>query len=159
MLTELELDHLFWNAISSNSEFRAWILSKSKFAGLSLELVGDERSPTKHWHQRWYKDPDTKEESETDITLIFKEPESPRLFSIHIENKTPHRAWEKNQAENYPKRAANRKVKWKHVDYEVALLAPRDHIENHPSEAKHFGFQLTYEEVGAYVPEFMDACL
>jgi hypothetical protein len=154
MLTELELDHLFWKAVSSNKEFRDWLLSRSKFAGRSLELKTDEL-----WHQRWYKDPDTKEESETDITLIFMESGSGHLFAIHIENKTSHRAWENNQAENYPKRAADRMVKWKHADWEVALLAPRDHIENHLSEAKHFGFQLTYEDVGAYVPEFMDACL
>jgi hypothetical protein len=154
MPTEFEHDHLFWNAISSNSQFRAWLLRRSKFASRSLELKTDEL-----WHQRWYKDPDTKKDSETDITLIFREFESGHLFSIHIENKTPHRVWEKNQAENYRKRAANRMAKWKHVDCEVALLAPRDHIANHPIETSHFDFLLTYEDVGAYVPEFTDACL
>ena len=154
MPTELELDHLFWEAVSSKKEFLDWLLRQSKFAGRTLELKTDEL-----WHQRWYKDPETKEESETDITLIFREPASEHLFSIHIENKTPHRLWERNQAENYRKRAENRKVKWKHEDYEVALLAPRDHIANHPSEASHFDFKLTYEEVGAYVPAFRDACL
>ena len=102
MPTELELDHLFWNAINKDSGFRDWFLKRTKFAG-PLELKLDEL-----WHQRWYKDPDTKKDSEADITLIFRDSESGHLVSIHIENKTLQRAWEKNQAESYRKRAVNR---------------------------------------------------
>jgi hypothetical protein len=154
MPTESELDHLFWNAINMDSGFRAWFLERTKFAGRPLELKSDE-----DWHQRWYKDPETKKGSETDITLIFRDSEFGHLVSIHIENKTPRKAWEKNQAESYRKRAANRMIKWKHVECEVALMAPRDYISSHPVEVSHFDFVITYEEVGVYAPEFKDACL
>ena len=153
MTTELELDHLFWTAICTNSRFQQWFLSRSKFCGGRFELKVDEL-----WRQRWYRDPDTKKESETDITLTFRELGSGHLVSIHIENKMPHRAWERGQAENYRKRASNRMAKWKHTDCEVALMAPREHIANHPTEAGHFDFSITYEQVGEFVPAFAEAC-
>jgi hypothetical protein len=154
MSTELELDYIFWNAIKTDVTFSAWFLGKTKFAGRSLELKTDEL-----WHQRWYRDPDSKEESETDILLIFRDTESGEVVSIHLENKRLKRAWGKNQAESYRRRAANWMVKWKHADSEVALMAPLSHIANHPIEAGHFDFVITYEEVGMYVSEFKDACM
>ena len=153
MPTELQLDELFWKKISTNPSFQAWFLGRTKFAGKPLILTTDQL-----WHQRWYKDPVTGAESETDIILIFKDSESQQLYSIHIENKPSHRAWEKDQAENYRKRAANRMIKWKHADCQVALMAPREFIEKHPNEAHHFDFTITYEEVGVYVPEFCEMC-
>ena len=153
MPTELELDQLFWKSISTDLNFQAWFLERTKFRGEPLVLLTSEA-----WHQRWYRDPETGMDSETDITLIFKNSESQKLFSVHIENKPLHRAWEKDQAENYRKRAANRMIKWKHADCEVALMAPRKFIDKHPDEARHFDFTMTYEEVGLYVPQFRAMC-
>ncbi len=153
MPTELQLDELFWKEISTSPTFQAWFLGRTKFADKPLKLTTDEL-----WHQRWYKDPATGAESETDITLIFKNFELKELYSVHIENKPSHRTWEKDQAENYRKRAANRMIKWKHAGCQVALMAPREFIEKHPNEAHHFDFTISYEEVGVYVPEFREMC-
>ena len=98
MTTELELDHFFWNAISTNVAFQSWFLVKTKFAGRNLELVTDEL-----WHQRWYRDPVTGKDSEGDILLMFRDPETSERYAIHIENKPGHRIWEPLQAENYRK--------------------------------------------------------
>ena len=154
MPTELELDHLFWNALRTNSDFFAWFIGKSKFGGHCLELRTDEL-----WHQRWYRNPETKKESETDITLFLRDCTSGSLFSIHLENKTPHRAWEEGQAEGYRVRALNRMSHWGHADCQVALLAPQSHIASHPLEVSHFDFCVSYEEVGIFVPEFRAACM
>jgi hypothetical protein len=152
--TELELDHCFWNAISSNAAFQAWFLKHTKFAHLALELVIDEK-----WHQRWYRDPITKKDSEGDILLMFKAPNSTDRYAIHLENKPSHRIWETFQAENYRKRAIDRMSKWRYVDYELALIAPDSFIERSSSEMKHFDLAISYEEIGKFVPEFAAACI
>src|ERR1700722_8961963 len=120
MPTELELDHFFWNAITTNVAFQSWFLVKTKFAGRNLELVTDEL-----WHQRWYRDPVTGKDSEGDILLMFRDPETSERYAIHIENKPGHRIWEPLQAENYRKRAANRMREWQYIDFQLVLIAPR----------------------------------
>jgi hypothetical protein len=75
--TELELDHFFWKAISTNVAFQAWFLGLTKFADHALDLVGDEI-----WHQKWYRDPVTGKDSETDILLIFKHQSTGERFAI-----------------------------------------------------------------------------
>ena len=67
-MDELSLDKCFWREISTSSEFRRWLIGKTKFADRNLELVTNEL-----WHQRWYRDPLTKKESEGDILLIFRD--------------------------------------------------------------------------------------
>ena len=79
-------------------------------------------------------------------------------FAIHLENKPSHRAWEPLQAENYRKRALDRKKKWRYVDYQTMLLAPAAFLAKSSNEISHFDLTLTYEEVAAFVPEFGLAC-
>ncbi len=110
MATELELDHFFWDAICTNLAFRSWFIQRTKFSECALDLVSDEK-----WHQRWYRDPMTRKDSETDILLIFKDLGNHERYSIHIENKPPHRRWEPLQPENYRKRAEARMLKWKYI--------------------------------------------
>ena len=114
MTKELELDNLFWKAISTNLAFQLWFLQRTKFAQQTLDLVTNEK-----WHQRWYRDPITKKDSETDILMIFKDPKSADRYAVHVENK-PHGIWEPLQAENYRKRAVDRILKWRYVDYQLA---------------------------------------
>ena len=149
---ELELDHAFWNALVANRPFQTWLLSRTKFETRSLCLVTDEK-----WHQRWYRDPETGKDSETDILLMWRDEESGERFAIHIENKPAHRAWESSQAINYRRRAENRKKAWRYTDFELVLLAPLAFVARHQSEAAHFDIALTYEEVGTFVPAFAAA--
>jgi hypothetical protein len=147
--TELELDHVFWKAISTNVAFQAWFLDRTKLANHALELVGDEK-----WHQRWYRDPVTGEDSETDILLIFKDQSTGERFAIHIENKPPQGVWEPHQPENYRKRAANRMSNWRYVDFQVVLIAPTSFIAASISELDHFDIAVSYEALSVFVPEF-----
>jgi hypothetical protein len=149
MTTELELDHFFWKAISTNLAFQAWFLERTKFANHALELVGNEK-----WHQRWYRDPVTGKDSETDILLIFKDQSSGERVAIHIENKPPRGLWEPQQPENYRKRAANRMSNWRYVDFQVVLIAPTSFIAGSISELDHFDIAVSYEALKEFVPEF-----
>jgi hypothetical protein len=149
---ELTLDHCFWREVSTSTSFRNWLIGKTKFADRSLDLVTDEK-----WHQRWYRDPETKKDSETDILLMFRDASNCERYALHIENKTVHRNWEPNQAENYRKRATNRMKAWRYVDFQAILLAPSAFVCRHPAEAKNFDVVLLYEDVGAFVPEFASA--
>ena len=149
-MNELALDHCFWNAISTpNSPLLIWVLSKTRFSGRTLRLVTDEL-----WHQRWYRDPDTKQESETDILLILQDSQTKERLALHIENKPPHGKWRPKQAESYRKRAETQKGPWNYSDFQTALVAPAAFITQHKSEAARFDIQLAYEEVAKFVPEF-----
>lgn len=149
MPSELELDHHFWKAISTNADFCTWLLSKTRFAALALRLVTDEK-----WHQRWYRDPITKKDSETDILLMFVHPAMGERYALYIENKPDHQGWEPSQAENYRKRALDRMLKWRYVDFQTVLLASRDFISRSAAEAAHFDVLITYEDVARFVPAF-----
>lgn len=146
---ELELDEAFWAALENSPEFRQWLLRRTRFWAKNLELVTDEK-----WHQRWYRDPETGKDSETDILLLWRDQESGERVAIHVENKPAHRKWEPGQVENYQRRAENRKAKWRYSEYEIVLLAPSEFIARHPEEAASFDFVLPYEDVRAFAPAF-----
>ena len=148
-MEELELDHCFWNAASTSPEFLQWLISQTKFAERALRLVTNEK-----WHQRWYRDPQTGEESETDILLMLEDIGNGERFALHVENKPPHGKWRPNQPENYRKRAQDRMVPWRYADFQTVLLAPAAFISLHQAEAAHFDLRLTYEEVSAWIHEF-----
>ncbi len=136
-MDELTLDHCFRREVSTSPLLRNWLIGKTKFAQRSLDLVTDEK-----WHQRWYRDPETKKDSETDILLMFRDASNCELYALHIENKTAHRKWEPNQAENYRKRATNRMRAWRCVDFQTILLAPSAFVCRHPAEATSFDVVL-----------------
>ena len=92
-----------------------------------------------------------------DILLMFRDASNCERYALHIENKTAHRKWEPNQAENYRKRATNRMKAWRYVDFQTILLAPSAFVCRHPAEATSFDVVLLYEDVGAFVPEFASA--
>jgi hypothetical protein len=148
-LNELALDHCFWREVKTSSPFQHWLIGKTKFAGRVVRLVTDEG-----WHQRWYRDPETKKDSETDILLIFVDLENSQRYALHIENKTAHSKWEPDQAKNYRKRAMNRMKPLRYADFQTVLVAPASFIDKHPTEAAEFDLLLIYEEVGVFVPEF-----
>jgi hypothetical protein len=152
--TELELDRLFWNAINANAEFFTWLLWRTKFSEKDLVLVTNEK-----WHQRWYRDPVTKKDSETDILLMLSEPTTGKRYALHIENKPDHRQWEPEQPENYRKRALDRMSKWRYDDFQTVLMAPRSFIAGSPAQAAQFDLTIPYEEVARFVPAFLVAGL
>ena len=146
---ELALDHVFWNLVSSNPAFEQWLLARTKFGGRSLTLVRDEK-----WHQRWYRDPETGRDSETDILLIFADPANGARYALHIENKPDHGKWMTDQARNYRRRAFNRMEKWRYVDFQTILMAPRGFIERFPRDVAEFVVVLSYEDIRSVAPEF-----
>ena len=113
-MTELELDQLFWNAIGRDNAFQKWFIQQTKFKDCQLKLLDGEE-----WHHRWYRDPVSNKDSETDITLTFADQWSCR-YAIHIENKPSWSIWRPFQAENYRPRALNRMHAWGHADYQTA---------------------------------------
>lgn len=100
-----------------------------------------------------YGPPLTRKDSETDILLLFKDRANGDRYAIHIENKPAHGKWEPNQAENR-RRATNRKMKLQYVDFQTVLIAPTSFIERSPREVEQFDIAISYEDIGAFIPEF-----
>lgn len=148
-MDELSLDRCFWRGISTSADFQHWLIGQTKFADLDLELVTEE-----NWHQRWFRDPETKKDSETDIFLIFRNRSTSERYALHIENKPAHRKWEPNQAENYRRRATCKMGDWNYVDFQTLLLAPSVFVERHTAETALFDLVISYEDVGKFIPEF-----
>lgn len=148
-VNELDLDHAFWRLVSTDQAFRTWLISRTKFHGRSIDLVADEK-----WHQRWYRDPDTGKDSETDILLILLDRDTHDRYALHIENKPDHRKWEPGQASNYRKRDLDRMSKWRYVDFQTMLIAPTSFISRFPLETSAFELAISYEEIAAFAPGF-----
>jgi hypothetical protein len=68
----------------------------------------------------------TKEESETDILLIFKDLPANR-YAIHIENMPLGGKWRLHQPENYRIRAIDRMLKWRYIKFKTVLIGPLFH--------------------------------
>ena len=146
---ELDLDHRFWAAMSKDPAFFSWFIAKTKFAGRAVDLVRDEK-----WHQRWYRDPVTGKDSETDILLMLRDATTGDRVAVHIENKPDHRGWETDQAINYRRRAIDRMTRWRYVDSQIVLIAPMSFVARWPEQASQFDLVVLYEEISAFVPEF-----
>ena len=102
-------------------------------------LVRDEK-----WHQRWYRDPETGKDSETDILLMFADNVSGERYALHIENKPDHGKWMPDQAANYRRRAVNRMSKWRYVDFQTMIMAPQTFIDRYADDVAEFDVILSY---------------
>jgi hypothetical protein len=152
-MDELSLDRAFKAKLDANYDFQAWLLSHTKFAKRELTLSVDEV-----WHQRWWRDPETKKDSETDIFLLFTDRPTGERVALHIENKLAKSVWTPSQAQNYEKRAIARKRSYKYNDYQTVLIAPQSFVSAWPDEVSFFNVVIFHEDIAAFVPEFAE-CL
>jgi hypothetical protein len=148
-MDELSLDHHFKRYLDANVPFQNWIIAQTKFRDRRVELVIE-----KVWHQRWYRDPVTKRDSETDIFLVFKDLDSGERLALHIENKLTNSTWQAYQAENYKLRGEARKSSYHYVDFQTVLMAPRAFIKAWPAQVAHFDIIILHEELSDFIPEF-----
>jgi len=148
-IDELSLDHCFKRYLDLNITFQNWIISQTKFKNRNLELVIE-----KIWHQRWYRDPITKKDSETDIFLVFKDKDCGSRVALHIENKLTNSTWQAYQAENYKIRGEARKSSYDYVDFQTILLAPKIFIDAWPAQVAQFDVIITHEALSVFIPEF-----
>jgi hypothetical protein len=146
---ELSLDHCFKQQLDTSVAFQEWIIGQTKFKDRHLELVIE-----KIWHQRWYRDPVTKKDSETDIFLVFRDKDSGQRVALHIENKIASSLWQPYQAENYKIRGEARKSSYDYVDFQTVLMAPQSFIDAWAPQVAHFDVVITHEALSKFVPEF-----
>jgi hypothetical protein len=160
MISEVELDHAFAEALADNHQFQNWLLSGGRFSrhvGKATLLISEQASArkAKHWWKHWWCRLPDGSESETDIFLVFDA--AGHRFALHIEDKPPHGKLELRQAIDYRRRAvfkANSADWLNYTDFEVLLLAPAEFIERHLDCAAQFDRAITYEEVAKFAPLF-----
>lgn len=147
-LSELELDRIFALGLRDRADFRSWFLAA---VGLSddYELIWDDR-----WHQRWYRCPETKRDSETDIFVRFRRKFAGNVIGIHIENKPPWGQFRGTQVEDYSRRAAAMAKRWDYSDWLTVIIAPSAFLEGNAERASAFGSQISYEMLATQLPEF-----
>lgn len=151
-LSERTLDEAFVRELKANPNFLSWLLSRTKFA--NRELLLDQSEP---WQFRWYRDPNTGLDSETDIFLRFEEACAGKPIALHIENKPADGRFRVGQPEAYRPRAEYLKGKLRYDDFQTVLLAPLSFQETFASECAHFDIMLPYEEIAGFVLEFRKA--
>jgi hypothetical protein len=155
-LSERDLDRIFWGKISTDPTFESWFLQKTKFSHKSLDLVRTDLNRRKPWnpHSRWYTNPDSGFQSETDILLIFRDRETGVRYAFHVENKSGNRGWEENQAKSYRVRADHLRTRFEYDDFQTVLIAPQVYEARYPVEVNHFDLFVSYEELSRFMPEF-----
>jgi hypothetical protein len=146
---ELALDMASKAKLDADPAFQSWLISLTKFASRDLELVIE-----KIWHQRWWRDPVTKKDSETDIFLVFQDRSNLERVALHIENKNLKGIWTLSQAENYEKRARARMATYNYSDFQTVLIAPQAFLDAWPHQVAQFNIVISHEALAKFVPEF-----
>ena len=161
-LSESDYDLAFATGIRESSEFRNWVLSRTKFGDCEARVLADEQAAArraKHWWKHWWcRVPELGRDSETDVFLVFERPGSYDRFALHVENKTAEGIFTENQVESYPIRAKHMMIKHRelfgYTDFDTVLIAPHAFGQRHVRECNLFGSFLTYEEIGRFISVF-----
>jgi hypothetical protein len=80
-----------------------------------------------------------------------------KRFALNIENKPHGASFQQGQAESYGKMAASMMAKYTDLhyqDYETVLIAPGDFMRSNAELCKLLDRRISYEEIGAFIPEF-----
>lgn len=165
---EHEFAEPFAEALRSSSEFRDYVLSRTKFLGarnpmLLLEEMASLRAKTTRF---WWKNYWTARckcfgcsGSEVDVFAVFADDDG-RRFALHVEVKNPKDNFdpEKRQGERYAVRAAC----WAqsppptvpaHVDACTILLCNQARAAAFADEVRHFDNVITFEELARDFPQ------
>jgi len=157
------LCRLFANMMRNSQDFRAWVLSQTKFEGRSARLLAEEQAssrpkvnPENWWRHWWRKIPELDQERESDIFFVFEDEVDGGRFALHIENKQDAK-FLPGQAEDYESRA-----RWmmrmprylNYSDFQTMLIAPQSYRERNQQAAGRFHCFISYEDIGRFIPEF-----
>ena len=150
-LSEKQLDKIFADALRDSEEFRAWVLSRTKFGNRDAEVVIIRSD------HPWSRSRLTGRDSETDILLVLRDRLTAETFALHFENKRANGSFTPLQPETYQERARQ----WlglpkfgAYTDFECVLIAPRAfHSANH-DKAEIFDRYIAYEDIAKILPGF-----
>lgn len=158
---ESDLDLAFATAVEQSPRFRTWLLERTKFRHLasSARLLSEEQGRNrpvwwKHW---WCFVPETGEERETDVFLVFEDGPAGDRFALHVENKLANGKFLAGQAEGYEPRArfmANQERFLSYQDFATILIAPTDFRNANLSLASFFDAFIAYEELAEWISDF-----
>lgn len=168
MIAELQLDRAFVDKIETSKTFVTWLLKQTKFemyanTAILLNKEQAELKPKKkpeNWWRHWWCKLSDGSESETDIFLVFKVPDSNSRFALHIEDKPPHGKFTPKQYLNYKKRAEYMSEKDEYMnysDYTTILLAPNSFLKANTEKTNYFDVIVSYESVAKFIPLFEDS--
>jgi hypothetical protein len=158
------------DALVSNSQFRAWLLSRTKFAEfattaclLDQEMLAKRSKGAKSWWASHFTEMCRCagcRGQETDLLAIFETEEAFR-FALHIEVKHPGDKFQMGgtQAASYPIRAACWAGKapsrvLRHSAATAVLLYSSDKAKEYESHLPHFESRITFQEILRAFPSF-----
>ncbi len=163
---ELSFAEPFADALASNQIFRAWVLSRTKFAELADSArVLDREMVTRRSARYWWRSHYTEScrcfgcsGQETDMFAIF-EARTGLRFALHVEVKHPGDKFnpQGHQAASYPVRAKcwverPPKAVLPHQDATTVLLYSVSKIDEFSPHLSHFDSAITFEYVAKAFP-------
>ena len=160
--TEAELDSVLANALSSDQQFAAWFLERTKFRGQLTRCVFC-RSDNP-WSTVTLEHPDAitgelktlSKECETDILAVYETFDGRRL-GLHIENKLVSGSFTNLQPELYAARIAQWQGRPKLGNYSegtTVLVAPEVFFHRNQASSTIFESFVSHEDIGAFLPLF-----
>jgi len=164
-LTEDALCGLFAETAAESRAFREWVLGHTKFRSHAhtARLMREEQiqkrphvRPERWWRHWWCTIPGLQEQRETDIFLVFQTDDTNRRFALLVENKKRAR-FSPGQAAAYNAKARfmSGKAEYLHfTDFQTMVIAPAAFHEAHATECDKFDVYISYEAIGAYIPQF-----
>jgi len=162
---EDSLNLAFANKLLDSPEFIAWVLGHTKFSqyAAGVRLLKDEQEKARRarfwWRHWWCRIPESGEDSETDIFLVFEVIKSGMRFAVHIENKIAGSTFTPRQEFNYAARALHmlsntKSASFKCTDFDTVLIAPTSFRDRFSEPCSQFGCFISHEDISKFIPSF-----
>ena len=158
----------FANALVQDSDFRSWVLGKTKFADyantarlLDREMLAKRSKKTATWWRSHFSEKCRCfgcSGQETDLLAVFETPTGMR-FALNVEVKHPGDKFKPDQASAYPARAKCWTLEAKtpkhvlaHAASATGVLFSEGNRKKFAPDLQHFETQITFEEIADRFP-------
>ena len=154
-----ELEQIFASALTESDDFRAWLLSRTKFARLwpLVRLMQHEQQAARGDAPWWRNGPsETRLGAATKMLLVFEVEQTKLRFALHVETATDGttlNAAKDNAYKKFAQSQLNQPRLFNYMDFETVLLAPQSLILS-DGRALNFDRRIPFQTIAGFLPQF-----
>lgn len=150
------LNIAFATAAENSSEFRDWLLNRTKLGiGVARPVLARGDNP---WSKSAVNGDDL---GETDILIVFEPSRGGNRVGLHIENKLPWDKFRPDQLKKYKRRASEWVgiPKWgTYHSWQIGVIAPTKFYLRNRVRCDEFDWYIGYEEIAPWIPAYGQYC-
>lgn len=160
--TNCDLNEIFATKLAESHEFRAWLLSRTKFARLwPLARLLNEDQARANSDDKWWRNGSSEHRGDraTKMLFVFEVDQTMLRFALHVETLTRVEYLDVCDSSAFRRHALsmlNQPLYMNYLDFETVLLAPQALIIK-DARTLNFDRRVPFETIAGFVPEFANA--